>query len=389
MDPDMLSPDFWHGKQVFVTGHTGFKGAWMCLLLERLGARVSGYSLAAPSTPSLFDLAGIADRIDSIHGDIRDFDKLHTAIRERRPEIVIHMAAQALVRRSYRDPIENYSTNVMGTVHLLEAVRRVGSARVVVNVTSDKCYQNREVIWGYRENDPMGGHDPYSSSKGCAELVADAYRNSYFTNKDNDSAPTLCSVRAGNVIGGGDWAEDRLIPDCIRSLSRGEPVLIRSPHAIRPWQLVLEPVEGYLALAEHAWTEGSAAAGGWNFGPADTDAQPVRQIVDRITSLWGHGAKWHLSEGPHPHEAHYLKLDCTKSRVKLGWQPRTNLATALEWIVDWYQRVGAGADAWRVSQETLDRFLSLERASTWTSPNSRKTLSPLPLPPAAGFAKAS
>jgi CDP-glucose 4,6-dehydratase len=386
---DMLTPEFWRGKQVFVTGHTGFKGTWLCLLLERLGAHVSGYALEPPSSPSLFQLAGVADRIDSVHGDIRDFDKLHQTIRERRPEIVIHMAAQALVRRSYRDPIENYSTNVMGTVHLLEAVRRVGSPRVVINVTSDKCYQNREMIWGYRETDAMGGHDPYSSSKGCAELVADAYRNSYFTPKQGESLPILCSVRAGNVIGGGDWAEDRLIPDCIRSLSKNEAVLIRSPHAIRPWQLVLEPLEGYLTLAEKAWDGGSEYAGGWNFGPRDSDAQPVRQIVERIVSLWGPGARWTLSDGPHPHEAHYLKLDCTKSRAKLDWEARTNLALALDWIVDWYRDVGRGKNAYHVSHETLDRFLSLERPSTWTSPDSPRTPWPLPQHPAAVFAKAS
>jgi CDP-glucose 4,6-dehydratase len=361
-------PSFWAGKQVLVTGHTGFKGAWLCLLLERLGARVTGYAIDPPSTPSLFGLARIADRIDHVHGDVRDFERLFRVVRERRPEIVLHMAAQALVRKSYRDPIETYATNVMGTVHVLEAVRQAGCVRAVVNVTSDKCYHNREVIWGYRETDRMGGHDPYSNSKGCAELVADAFRDSYFKPQeggDPNEGTLLSSCRAGNVIGGGDWAEDRLIPDMIRACSQGKPVYIRNPHAIRPWQHVLEPLAGYLSVAEKMWTDGREFAGGWNFGPAESDAQPVQRIVDRIVDLWGEGASWELSPGPHPHEAHYLKLDCTKARTKLGWSPRTDLATALEWIVDWYKRVGAGGDARQITLETVDQFLSLEPAGQW------------------------
>ena len=364
-----VDPRFWADKRVLITGHTGFKGAWLCLLLEQTGAQVCGYAHEPPTQPSLFDLAKIGDRIDSVRGDIRDYEHLRKTIAERRPEIVIHMAAQPLVRRSYRDPLETYSTNVMGTANLLEAVRQVGGVKVVVNVTSDKCYHNREMMWGYRENDPMGGYDPYSSSKGCAELVADAFRKSYF-DKPADGAPyvALGSVRAGNVIGGGDWAEDRLIPDSIKACQQKKSIEIRSPHAIRPWQHVLEPISGYLLLAEKLWTEGRAFAEGWNFGPADQDARPVQTIVDRIVKLWGDGACWHLSDGPHPHEAHYLKLDCSKARARLGWSPRTDLATALEWTVSWYQRVGRGEDARIVTLDQIRQFLSAERSASWISP---------------------
>ncbi|MBU1775020.1 MAG: CDP-glucose 4,6-dehydratase, partial [Gammaproteobacteria bacterium] len=299
-----VNATFWRGKKVFMTGHTGFKGGWLSLWLQSMGAQVTGFALLPPTIPSLFEVADVAQGMTSIIGDIREAESLAKAVREAAPEIVIHMAAQPLVRYSYANPVETYSTNVMGTVHLLEAVRQTPSVRAVVNVTSDKCYDNKEWVWGYRENEAMGGFDPYSNSKGCAELVASAYRNSFFNpEKYHEHKVALASVRAGNVIGGGDWAADRLIPDILRAISDNKPVVIRSPHAIRPWQHVLEPLSGYLLLAEKLYEQGIAYAEGWNFGPNDEDAKPVQWIVERLTEQWGDGASWLLDGGEHPHEA--------------------------------------------------------------------------------------
>ena len=337
--------NFWNGKRVFLTGHTGFKGSWISLWLQSLGAEITGFSLEPPTQPSLFVEAGVAAGMNSILGDIRDLPALQQAMQRVKPEVVIHMAAQALVRYSYGAPVETYATNVMGTVHLLEAVRNTDTVRAVVNITSDKCYENKEWPWGYRENEPMGGYDPYSSSKGCAELVCAAYRNSYFNpEKYAQHGVALASARAGNVIGGGDWAADRLIPDILRAIEVGKPVNIRSPHAIRPWQHVLEPLSGYLALAEKLYTEGAIYAEGWNFGPADEDAKPVQWIVERLTREWGTGASWQLDQNPQPHEAHYLKLDCSKARGKLGWQPRWPLAQTLASIAAWHRAYLDGTD---------------------------------------------
>lgn len=333
-----IDADFWRGRRVFLTGHTGFKGGWLSLWLQRLGADVTGYALDPPTTPSLFAVARVGAGMRSIIKDIRDAETLAQAMRAAQPEIVIHMAAQPLVRYSYQAPVETYATNVMGTVHLLEAVRQTGSVRAVVNVTSDKCYENREWVWGYRETEPMGGYDPYSNSKGCAELVTAAYRNSYFNPAQySQHGVALASARAGNVIGGGDWAEDRLIPDILRAIAVGEAVNIRSPHAIRPWQHVLEPLSGYLLLAQRLIEDGPAHAEGWNFGPSEEDARPVQWIVERLTQAWGEGARWQLDRNPQPHEAHYLKLDCAKARSRLGWQPRWGLARTLESIVAWHK----------------------------------------------------
>ena len=333
-----MSAEFWQGKRVLLTGHTGFKGSWLSLWLQSMGAHVVGYALAPPTNPSLFDVAEVSKGMTSITGDIRDLAHLRKVFAEHKPEIVIHMAAQALVRYSYIEPVETYSTNVMGTVNLLEAVRSAGSVKAVVNVTSDKCYENREWEWGYRENEAMGGYDPYSNSKGCAELVTAAYRNSYFhPEKYSTHGVAIASGRAGNVIGGGDWADDRLIPDIMRAITQGKPVNIRNPHAIRPWQHVLEPLSGYLSLAQKLYEQGENYAEGWNFGPNDEDAKPVQWIVGELTKEWGEGASWKLDGGDHPHEAHYLKLDCSKAKMRLDWRPRWHLEEALGAIVDWHR----------------------------------------------------
>lgn len=331
-----MNVNFWQGKRVLVTGHTGFKGGWLCLWLQSMGAEVIGYSLDAPSTPNLFEVARVSEGMTHIHSDVRDLARLYEVMARHAPEVVFHLAAQALVRRSYTEPVETFESNVMGTVNLFEAIRRAKGVRAVVNVTSDKCYENREWVWGYRENDAMGGYDPYSSSKGCAELVTAAWRNSYFNpQRHAEHGVALASVRAGNVIGGGDWAEDRLIPDILRAIESRRPVNIRSPHAIRPWQHVLEPLSGYLLLAEKLYTQGPAYAEGWNFGPADEGAHPVQWIVERLTQLWGENASWQLDGNPQPHEAYYLKLDCSKARGQLGWSPRWGLERTLHSVVAW------------------------------------------------------
>ena len=345
--------DFWRGKRVFLTGHTGFKGSWLALCLRRLGADVTGYALAPPTSPSLYEMAAVAAGLRDVRGDVRDLDSLQRALQAAAPEIVIHMAAQSLVRASYADPVETYATNVMGTVNLLEAVRRAGSVRAALIVTSDKCYENREWVWGYRENDPMGGFDPYSNSKGCAELVTAAYRSSYF-----GAGTAVASARAGNVIGGGDWAQDRLVPDAIRAFAAGKPVEIRNPAAIRPWQHVLEPLAGYLLLAQRLCARGQEAASGWNFGPSEQEARPVAEVVDQLARLWGDGARWQLAAGAHPHEAHHLKLDCSKARAHLGWRPRSSLDEGLAWTADWYRAWHAGADLARITEAQIERYLA-------------------------------
>jgi CDP-glucose 4,6-dehydratase len=349
---------FWKGKRVLMTGHTGFKGSWLSLWLQSMGAQVVGYALAPPTNPSLFEVAEVGKGMISIIGDIRDLEHLRKVFTEHQPEIVIHMAAQPLVRYSYIEPVETYSTNVMGTVNLLEAVRSAGCVKAVVNVTTDKCYENREWAWGYRENEAMGGYDPYSSSKGCAELVTAAYRNSYFhPEKYQMHGVAIASGRAGNVIGGGDWAEDRLIPDIMRAITEGRPVRIRNPHAIRPWQHVLEPLSGYLVLAQRLYQEGGAYAEGWNFGPNDEDAKPVQWIVEKLTQSWGEGASWVLDAGDHPHEAHYLKLDCSKAKARLDWHPRWHLEDALGAIVDWHRAYRNGEEMQSQTLKQIQQYV--------------------------------
>lgn len=332
----MIDTDFWKHKKVFITGHTGFKGSWLCLWLHRLGADVAGYALDPPTDPSLFELCRIREFVQSTIADVRDGEALKKALRAAQPEIVIHMAAQPLVRDSYKMPMETYAINVMGTVNLFEAVRATRSVRAVVNVTTDKCYENKEWVWGYRENEPLGGYDPYSNSKACSELVTSSYRSSYFNPKDHSAHGVgVASARAGNVIGGGDWATDRLIPDCIRAILKKEKVIIRNPRAIRPWQHVLEPLAGYLLLAQKLYEDGPRYSEAWNFGPDDSDAKPVEWLVKELCAKWGNNASYTLDTGEHPHEAHYLKLDCSKAKTTLGWRPKWNLVKAIDSIVEW------------------------------------------------------
>ena len=334
----MVNEKFWGGKRVLITGHTGFKGAWLSLWLNLLNAKITGYALSPPTVPSLFELTGVKDLINSREGDVRNLDLLQEVVLSQRPEIIIHMAGQALVRRSYADPVETYSTNIMGTVNVLEASRRVEGVRVVIIVTSDKCYDNREWIWGYRENDPLGGFDPYSSSKGSAELVTTAFRNSFFNPSECDRhGVAVASVRAGNVIGGGDWAEDRLVPDIMRATLEHRVIEIRNPNAYRPWQHVLEPLKGYLMLAEKLYDNGPNYAEAWNFGSNNRDLRPVAWILGKISELWGPGVQWVSDKTGEPHEAQFLSLDCSKAKMRLGWEPKLGLEEALNWTVSWYK----------------------------------------------------
>ncbi len=326
------NPAFWRGKRILMTGHTGFKGSWLSLWLQSMGAALRGIALEPPTEPALFTVARVAEGMEHRIIDIRDFVAVKAQMEEFQPEIVIHMAAQSLVRLSYSEPVETYRTNVMGTVHVLEAARHAGSVKAIVNITTDKCYENREWVWGYREDEPMGGHDPYSSSKGCAELVSSAYRKSFM----QEAGIAMATARAGNVIGGGDWAQDRLVPDILRALERREPVPIRNPHAIRPWQHLLEPLSGYLLLAERLYLHGQRDAEGWNFGPRDEDARPVQWVVEQLCKHWGGGASWAIQPGEHPYEASFLKLDISKARQRLDWTPRWSLDVALQQITDWH-----------------------------------------------------
>jgi CDP-glucose 4,6-dehydratase len=334
----MVNGEFWRGKRVLITGHTGFKGAWLSLWLHLKQAEVIGFSLPPPTVPSLFELTGLGDVIDSCEGDVRDLNHLKEVIASRRPELVMHMAAQALVRRSYADPLETYSTNIIGTVNVLEAIRQVGGVRAVIIVTSDKCYDNREWIWGYREIDPMGGLDPYSSSKASAELVTAAFRHSFFNPREfSQHGVAVASVRAGNVIGGGDWAADRLIPDIMNAIGAHQVVRIRHPDAYRPWQHVLEPLRGYLILAERLYNQGPDYGEAWNFGANSGDLRPVAWVVEKIAEMWEPGLRWVLEAGQQVHEARLLNLDCAKARMRLGWEPKLDLEQALKWTVSWYQ----------------------------------------------------
>lgn len=341
--------DFYRGKRVLITGHTGFKGSWLCLWLHKLGAEITGYALDPPTKPSLFELAGVDGLVHSVIHDIRDLETLKRALLGARPEIVFHMAAQPLVRDSYLDPVATFEINVMGTVNLLEAVRGCPDVRAVVNVTTDKCYENREWIWGYRENDPLGGFDPYSSSKACSEIVTTAYLRSFFDIDNYEiHGVALASARSGNAIGGGDWGQDRLVPDCFRSILNGGNIRLRNPKAIRPWQHVLEPLCGYLLLARRLYEEGPTYAGAWNFGPLEADEREVEWLVRRICEKWGGPIGYGVPDGVQPHEARYLKLDCSKAKAVLGWNPRWRLEDAIDKTIEWYKAYGAGAGSDRL-----------------------------------------
>ena len=332
----MMTSSFWAGKTVLLTGHTGFKGSWLSLWLQLLGAHVVGVSLDAPTQPNLFGAADVADGMTSVLGDVRDLEFLQQVIKREQPDIAIHMAAQSLVRRAYTQPVETYSTNVMGTVNFLEAIRQAKTIRVALVVTSDKCYANQERVSGYREDDLLGGDEPYANSKACAEMVCEAYRKSYFFNRPDFA---LATARAGNVIGGGDWAQDRLVPDVISACLSQRPVVIRNPNALRPWQHVLDVLNGYMMLVEYLWAAPASAETSWNFGPEDAEVKPVSWIVDQLVRIWGGEASWTLDQASdNPLETHCLKLESTRSRQLLGWEPRLNIATSLSWIVNWYQQ---------------------------------------------------
>jgi CDP-glucose 4,6-dehydratase len=354
------SSSFWKGKRVFVTGHTGFKGTWLAFWLLRLGAIPFGYALPPVGSPNLWTLTDAGSQIEGVFGDVRDKSAIADALQRSAPDIVFHLAAQSLVRQSYRDPVGTFETNVNGTVNVLEAVRRTSTVRAVVVVTSDKCYENRGVPWPYKESEPLGGHDPYSASKACAEVVTAAWRRSFFAIERQPGLAGVASARAGNVIGGGDWAEDRLVPDFVRAVTAGEKLLVRNSHSTRPWQHVLEPLCGYLLLAECLWRDPLTYAESWNFGPDEADVKPVAWLADRMTALWGPCPGW--SEVPPAgdrHEAAFLSLDSAKARSRIGWRPRLGLEGALEWTIHWYRRQHAGEGARDLLGEQLDRFEQL------------------------------
>ncbi len=352
LEPAAPDPSFWSGRRVLLTGHTGFKGAWLSLWLHELGARASGYSRSATTSPSLFELARLGELVDSVLGELGDLAAVRAALAATEPQVVFHMAAQPLVRRSYEDPVGTFASNAMGTVHVLEAVRHTPSVRVLVNITTDKVYENREWEWGYRESDTLGGSDPYASSKACAELITAAYRQSFFGGAD---AARIATARAGNVIGGGDWAADRLVPDLLRGAQSGTAVEIRNPYALRPWQHVLNPLSGYLLLAERLW-EDPRIAGPWNFGPLDDDVRPVGEIADRLAELWGEGLRWRTDNAEHPPETAVLKLDSSRSRAHLRWGSRWDLDDALRAIVEFERGRARGDDTRGLMQGQLKQF---------------------------------
>ncbi len=351
----MVNTVFWKSKKVFLTGHTGFKGSWLSLWLESMGAIVKGYSLEPNTTPNLFTKASVGENMESEIGDIRDLKRISKSMFDFNPDVLIHMAAQPLVRLSYQEPVNTYTTNVIGTVNVLEAARSCTNLKAIVSVTTDKCYENNEWDWGYRENEPMGGHDPYSSSKGCAELVTSAYRRSFFSTKDTAS---LASARAGNVIGGGDWSDDRLIPDILKAFEKSESVIIRNPLSTRPWQHVLEPLSGYLVLAQELYVNDSKFAEGWNFGPKDEGCKPVNWILDKMTSQWGNGATWELDKAYSPHEAGFLKLDCSKATNRLKWQPKWSLEETLNLIIEWHHTYVNEGDVKEQCLKEIKKYLN-------------------------------
>lgn len=346
---------FWEGRRVFVTGHTGFKGSWLCLQLHRLGARVTGYALPPPTDPNLYALCRIDGIVTSVIADVRDGERLRREMTAADPEVVFHLAAQPLVRESYRRPAETYEVNLMGTVNLLEAVRDCAQVRSVLVVTSDKCYENREWVWGYRETDRLGGYDPYASSKACAEMAVAAWTASFFNPEEHTRhRVAIATARAGNIIGGGDWAAERLVPDLVRAILNGQPLAVRAPLATRPWQHVLDPLAGYLRLAQLLFEEGPRYNGGWNFGPGERDIRTVAEVVEKFVAVWGPGATWKAAGGSHPHETATLKLECSKARDRLGWKPRWDLDSAVEKVVEWTRGYRDGHDCRELCLTQID-----------------------------------
>ena len=344
---------FWKNKKVFVTGHTGFKGSWLSIWLNYMGVEVCGISLDPPTIPNNFTEASVSKYMQSVKGDTRNSKLIHDVMKNFQPDIVIHLAAQPLVRLSYVEPMETYTTNIIGTLNVLESVKKIESVKAIVNVTTDKCYENKEWPWGYREDEPMGGYDPYSSSKGCSELITSCYQRSFF----NKGTTTLASARAGNVIGGGDWAVDRIVPDTLRAFEKNKTVSIRYPKSIRPWQHVLEPLGGYLTLAQKLYTGNEEYSGGWNFGPYDMDTKPVEWIVDYMAKKWGDNVGYTVDGDDHPHEAHYLKLDISKATSKLDWHPKWNLNTALDATIEWHKHWLAGDNMYKVCISQIETYL--------------------------------
>ena len=355
-----MNSNFWKNKKVLLTGHTGFKGSWLSIWLKKLGVELIGFSKDIPTKPSLFEIAKISEGMTSITGNIEDFTAIQKVLKENKPEIVIHMAAQSLVRKSYEEPINTFATNVMGTVNLLQAVKTTGNTRVLINITSDKCYENKGTEKAFSENSPMGGYDPYSSSKGCAELVTSSFRNSFFNLKEFERhGCSLSSVRSGNVIGGGDWAKDRLIPDIMNSISKRIPTQIRNTRSIRPWQFVLEPLFGYLILAQRMWEEGKEFSEPWNFGPDETDCKSVKWILEKISKEWNDGFSWKEDTKDNPHEAEMLKLDCNKAKKRLGWKTKLDVNETIEWTVNWYKEYFKNSDMKEYTENQIDKFISL------------------------------
>lgn len=346
--------EFYRGKRVLVTGHTGFKGSWLCRILTLAGAEMTGYSLKPPTDPSLFEIAGIGSGLASVIGDVRDLEHLEKVFEEARPEIVFHLAAQPIVRDSYKDPVYTYETNVMGTVHVLECIRKSGCVRSFLNVTTDKVYENREWEYGYRETDPLDGYDPYSNSKSCSELVTHSYQKSFF----QEGSCAISTARAGNVIGGGDFANDRIIPDCVRAMKEGRPIGVRNPHSTRPYQLVLEPLAVYLTIAMAQW-EDPSLQGYYNVGPDDCDCVTTGELVELFCQCWGEGARWENHFAGGPHEANFLKLDCSRVKKTFGWRPRTGIRQAVEWSVLWYKAWLAGEDLTKAMDRQIKEFFSL------------------------------
>lgn len=352
-----MNQNFWKNKKILVTGHTGFKGSWLTIWLKKLGADVIGFSKSVPTIPSLYEISDVGKDIKSITGDVQDFEFLKKTINDYEPEIIFHMAAQSLVIKSYSDPIETFATNVMGTVNLLHATKETKKPKVVVNVTSDKCYENNESLEGYSENDPMGGHDPYSSSKGCAELITKSFRSSFFSSNDKNHT-SLASVRAGNVLGGGDWAENRLVPDIIRAIENKKSVNIRNPNALRPWQHVLDPLHGYIILAEKLWNEQTKYSEGWNFGPEKNEIKPVSWIMEKFNEIWKNKIDWVIDQNE-LHEAKNLILNCQKAKAGLGWNSKIDIETTLKWTIEWYEKYFEGENMRKVTENQIEKFQNL------------------------------